>query len=349
MNDQAYDVGFCVECKRKENESSKLITCLYCFSNAHFSCRNIFGSAIKKLRKTMYFCTPKCSIAYNKIIDMQNIQAPMIEKLSSELQKSVTAVVSTQLKEVKTEVDMLIGTIENSQQFLSSKFDDIMNDFLSLKAENVQLKSEVEALKNELSSLKTFVYKLECSDDRSNRESLSKNAVLFGVPVQANENIPKFVTGVASRIGFELPADAIESASRIYAPESKVNELVPIRIVFKNPAVKESFFLKKKKFGKLSSFDIDRSLISKGKPTRIVIRDELSPLSLDLLREMRMLQNKMDLKYVWAGKDGAILVKTDENSKPVVIKNRNDMEKFVNRTELKSSLIPLPAPKCTNR
>lgn len=344
--DHNNDVVFCVECKNKENDLSKLITCLYCLSSAHFKCRSITGSAIRKLKENMYFCSSKCSDMYKKINDIQSKQTVMIGNLSSELKKTVTTVVTAQLKEVKIEVGTIVKAVEDSQQYLSSKFDDIMNDFQNLKAENGYLRSEVDALKRELSSLKSFVNKLECNVDKVNKESLSNNAMIFGMPVQTNEKVSDLVTKVADCIGAEIPSDALVSASRVFAPRPAVNEHVPIRIVFKSKAVKESFFSRKREFGKLSSSAIDQSMVLNGKPTNVAIRDELTPLSLDLLHEMRDVQRKLNLKYVWPGRDGFILVKKDEQSKPIVVKNRNDINSFVNQCLSPSSSKQYPSSNC---
>lgn len=263
---------------------------------------------------------------------MQNNRTPMIDRLSSELQKSVVTVVSAQLKEVKAEVNSFVKAIEHSQQFISAKFDEFLNDFLKLKTENDHLKSEVEGLRHELSALKISVNKLEFNDDRANKDSLSKNAILLGVPVQENEQVSSIVAKVADCIGLDLPGDAIESASRLHGQGTTSNKHVPIRIVFKYKSMKESFFSKKKIFGKLSSAVIDQSMTVNGMPTNIVIRDELTPLSLELLREIRMLQKKINLKLVWTGREGAILVKKDENTNTISIKNRNDLENFAKRS-----------------
>lgn len=327
---KSMDVAYCMECKQKENDLDKLITCFYCFSNAHFKCRNIIGSAINKLKRNMYFCTAECSNIYKRIIDMQTERTLVIDNLSSELKKSVCTAVSVQMNEVKAEVATIAKAIEDSQQFLSSKFEDIVRDFQNLKVENCQLRSEVDVMKRELSSLKCLVNQLECNADKVNKESLSNNAIIHGIPVQSNENVSEIVTKVSDCIGAVLPPDSLVSASRVFVASSSTKCHVPIRIVFKSKAGKESFLASKRRFGRLPSSEIVKSMLFNGKSTYVTIRDELTPLSLELLNEVRNMQAKMNLKYVWAGREGAVLVKKDESSRPTVIKNRNDLKSFVN-------------------
>lgn len=61
----------------------------------------------------------------------------------------------------------------------------------------------------------------------------------------------------------------------------------------------------------------------------VTLRDELTPLSLELLKELRGSQEQLNIKYVWAGREGVILAKKDENSKPVLVKNRGDLSRAI--------------------
>lgn len=80
------------------------------------------------------------------------------------------------------------------------------------------------------------------------------------------------------------------------------------------------------------------------------MRDELTPLSLELLREMREHQDRLNVKYVWSSRDGNVLVKKNEHSKPELIKTRDDMVDLINRYTNKSPVRTTPSPKrkCTN-
>lgn len=75
---------------------------------------------------------------------------------------------------------------------------------------------------------------------------------------------------------------------------------------------------------------IDSKLAVNGKATTVTLRDELSPLSLELLKELRESKELLNVKYIWAGRGGTILVKKDENSKPELVKNREDLSRVMN-------------------
>lgn len=348
MSEEQTEDVYCVECKKQENDPNKLVTCMYCFASAHFKCRNIIGNAIRRVRENMYFCSSNCSDIYKRIVEMQNSRSTMIAELSTEIKTTVTNVVSAQLKDVKKEVNTVVRAIEESQQFLSSKFDDVLTDVQTLKSDHDRLNTEVDKLKKSQSSLKAFVNKLEMQADKANRDSIGNNAVILGIPAQDNEHIPGLVSKMAECVGVDLPSAALLSASRVSSSSASLNKLIPIRVVFKDKSVKELFFAKKRAHGQLLSSSIDQSLLWNGKPTYVAIRDELTPFSLELLQEVREWQKKLNLKYVWAGRDGVILIKRKEDSKPELIRNRNDLSSFLDSTTAHSSSHS-PSPKRKKR
>lgn len=39
----------------------------------------------------------------------------------------------------------------------------------------------------------------------------------------------------------------------------------------------------------------------------------------------------LNVKYVWAGRGGVVLVKKDDGSKPEIVKTREDLSRIMNR------------------
>lgn len=322
----------CAVCKKHESNSSKMLCCLYCFSSAHFKCRNMIENAVSQTKNSMFFCTIKCSEIYKRIVDMQNNKSSMIKMLSNELKNTISEVVATQMNVMKSEVRSVTAAIEASQDYLSAKFDTIVSDFKILEKENQFLKQKICDIEKSYSALATVVNNLECKVNKCDMNGVSNNAVLLGLPYTPNENVTELVCKTAAHIGFELRPDSLVSASRIF-PNNKTKSIVPIKVVFKYNHDKELFFSKKKGMGKIMSNCIDRRLIVNGNPTYITIRDELTPMSMNLLRELRELQPKYKIKYVWPGREGAIFAKNDDNSKPLLIKTRNDLSQLIERFE----------------
>lgn len=339
------DSIICVECHKVEKDASKIITCMYCFSEAHFKCRNIVGNAVRRIKDKTYFCSHNCSSIYQRIIEMQNSKSSIVESLANELKGAVTSAVSHEMQNVRSEVKQITDAIEKSQNFLSKKFDTIVTDIQELKNENETLKREIVKMKNAEHNLSKTVYKLEHQVDKNSREANSRNAVILGVPFASDENIQEIVHKTITCCGLEVDPDAVVSASRLNSKNKTNNWLIPIRVVFKNENVKENVFKAKKECGILLSTTIDPSLKVNDKPTRVAIRDELTSLSLELLNEMRGYQEQLKIKYVWPSRGGNILIKKNEQSKPEIVKTRDDIIELVNRYSGNCSPKVTPSPK----
>ena len=93
----------CVDCNKKEGDLSKLITCFYCFKNAHFKCKGIAGNALRRMKENPYFCSPNCANIYRKIVEMQNDKSTAIQAMTSELKASVFSAVSAEMQAVRGE------------------------------------------------------------------------------------------------------------------------------------------------------------------------------------------------------------------------------------------------------
>lgn len=334
----------CVVCKKQESDTNKTISCMYCFSVAHLRCKNIIGSAISRVKANMYFCTPNCSEIYKRIVDMQNSKSSMMNTLASELKDTVASVVADQMINVRSEVRSVTAAVEKSQEFLSAKFDEIVSDFKNLKMENETLKLQISEMSKSHNELKNFVHQLEANVDKTDRRLVSNNAVLLGIPNVENENTMQLVDRTLNRIGVILPPESIVSATRLYVA-NKTNAPVPIQVAFRDKNSKDLALSRKKDVGKLLSTNIDQSLLINGKASNVTLRDELTPLSIELLRKMREHQEQLGIKYVWPGRGGVILVKRDENSKPESIRNREDLNVLINRYTAYSKQTPSPKRK----
>lgn len=337
--------SICVECKKVEKDANKLITCMYCFSEAHYKCRNIVGNAVRRIKDKMYFCSHNCSSIYQRIVEMQNNKTSIVDALATELKGAVSNAVSEEMKNVRCEVRQITNAIEKSQDFLSKKFDSIVTDFQELKEENENLKHEISKLKKTQYDLSKIVYKLEHNVDKTNRQANCKNAVVLGVPFFPDENTLEIVHKVIACYGLNIDTDAVMSADRLGGKTKTKNSLIPIRVTFKNVELKESVFSKKKEITKLLSSSVNPCYVINGKATTITMRDELTPLSLELLSEMREHQQRLNIKYVWSSRNGNVLVKKNEHSKPELIKTRDDMYELINRYSIRLSNKETPSPK----
>lgn len=316
------DAIICVKCEKEEKDAKKVIECVYCHKSEHFKCKNIIGNAIRKLREQVYFCSLECHDFHQRTTTNSNNDSRVMNELQTIL---------AEVREGRTEMDSVkrtVGEVEKFQNFLSEKLDTLLLEVKSLKAEHGALKSSVGSLTEEQKLLKGRVDYLEEELDRVNRAAISNNAVIVGVPSSNGENTVKIVHSIAASLGCQLPVDAVLEARRLVSKNTATNEnkRAPIKVCFKEARYKEDLFAKKRSHGQLLSSTIDPAL--SGPARRIVLRDELTPYGMRLLTETREQKELSEWKFIWPGRNGAVLAKRCENSKIEVVRNHADLEKL---------------------
>lgn len=333
----------CSICEKSENDLSRMIECLYCNKSCHFRCKKIYGNAISKARKKPFFCSVECIDMHSRSCQpKQSNDLDVITELRS-LNQSIQEIKQESLQSraafEETRVQMaasmatLVETnkhIEESQAFLANQFDTLQAGFnmfkeelCGLKRDNSKLSKEVQECQNRNQQLVSTVYDLELDLDRVNRLLLAKNAVMLGVPALENENTKEVVRCVMNAVGASYSAACIVDARRIHSRNDRGNT-APIIIRFVDENTKEAFFEKKRAHGVLLASAVCEAFI--GSTNRITVRDEITSFGKDLLQKTKDLQNSLDLKYVWMGRDGKILVKRHDGAKVEKISSQKDLE-----------------------
>lgn len=219
-----------------------------------------------------------------------------------------------------------------SQQFLSGKFDDMINAMMILKDEVKQLRTENDRLKMSIKSLSQNnqsitdgVYRAEVDFDSHLRAQLATNSIVLGIPRSPQEDTSVIVHKLCDSLDCPEVKNEIVASKRIVGRQS---ENSPIKVSFRSIWAKERFMQRKKGFGTMDTSMIKGFSGPKGKPANVMIRDELSPLSMRLLHELRSLQDKLELRFVWPGRNGAIMIRKNEHSKAIPIQSRQDILKL---------------------
>ena len=230
-------------------------------------------------------------------------------------------------------VEKLTTDLTKSQTFLADKFDEIQRCMLILstelrdiRKENEQLKQSLKALSQRTLNVAQAVNRQEATIDNEKRTELSSNAIVLGIPREENEDILDVVTKTCKTLGYHGVGGTIVSCSRIQGPNTDCS---PIRVTFKNQQSKERLMAYKKNYGRLNTQMIEGIKLKSGPSRNVVIRDDLTPLAMDLLRELRQVQREKNLRFVWPGRNGIILVKHTEKSKVVMIRDRADLRRLL--------------------
>src|SRR5450759_3910511 len=87
---------------------------------------------------------------------------------------------------------------------------------------------------------------------------------------------------------------------------------------------KEIFFEKKRAHGVLMASAVCEAF--NGSTNRITVRDEITSVGKDLLQKTKDIQNSLDIKYVWMGRDGKVLIKRHDGAKVEQISSQKDLE-----------------------
>lgn len=314
-NGDTEDTIVCSICKKQELDAAKVIECSVCFNSMHFRCKRIFGTGIARTRQQSTFvCSPSCAEIYGR-----TNESPGFDKLIAELNESVRA-------SIKQEMEIVNAKIDASQQSMMKELHSITNRFAELKAENDNLKRTVASLTEKYDSLVDSMVTLEVEVDRASRVASEKNAVILGLPMNENEDTMEVFREVCSSVSCDLPENSVISAKRMVSKDGKGGN-PPIKIVFSDTVSKERFFSSKKQHGRLLTSAVNGMRVN-GKPGSVIVRDELSLLGLSMLREVRGMQDSLEIKYVWPGRGGVILVKRSDNAKVQTIRNRRDIERL---------------------
>lgn len=220
----------------------------------------------------------------------------------------------------------------------------------AIKEDQQLLKNDVAVLQEEQFAVNETITDLEKQLDQLNRAALATHAVILGVPSSKDEDLKKVITDITLAVKCTLPEDAIVETKRLVSKDGEqTGKPVPIKVIFSDTSYN------KKCHGLLLSSTIGSNNTGTG-GSRIILRDELTSFGMTLLKQARVVQEAADLKFVWPGRDGVILVRATDNSKVEKIRNAKDLQKLQHQhpkrlldgSLLNSTMLSLngaPAPK----
>lgn len=339
--------AICVVCHKEENDMRRMIECTYCHKSEHLKCKNIIGNAARKIRDRPYFCSLQCQEFHHRECSISSTESQVLREVQTVL---------SEVRETKRELLSLkstVGDIEKFQNFLSEKLDDLFTEVTSLKSEQGTLRSDVAALYENDKALNTRVSSLEMEFDRINRTAITRNAVLLGIPMKRDEEPKQIVRDVAAALGCELELGAVVEAKRLAKRDDHYDPkfAAPIKIVFNSEVEKEILFSKKKHHGKSMLNQVNPAFHDIEKT--VVLRDELTSYGIKLLKNARDIQDMSGFKYVWPGRNGAILMKKNESAKVEVIRSDMDLERIKKENQKRlarnNSSSPMAEPAAKRR
>lgn len=174
-----------------------------------------------------------------------------------------------------------------------------------LTDEVIELKDNVEYLLAENQSLKREVQFLK-------QVNVSTSVVFHGLPSVQNVSDQKIVETVAAKLNVNLlETDVVES----FRLRSKANTPQPIIVKFVRKSLKQDL-LRAAKQKALNTTDLGFNNIN----NQIAVKEFITKETNELLKYARKLKEK-GYKYIWPS-GGRVLVKKEEKSTPLVIKDQ---------------------------
>ena len=308
----------CTICNKIEPNANKVLECLQCHQCHHFSCKKIVGNAVRKWKEKDYFCSATCKEIH---VGRAHPDSPTV---MTEVRKVLDAVHHMQEENAKTRncLEKAINDLEKSQDFLCSKFDKLNGDISKLSSNQRVLKKDIDYVHEENVSLKETVEDLEVEVDRLRRATIANNAIILGIPAVQNEQLADILNQICIALDYTLPGDAVLQLTRLRDPK-KDQKYPPIRVVFADAKFKEQLFEKKKSRGTLLTATLGQTF--HGVNTKVIIRDEMTPHGMALLRQVRDVQEELKLQFVWPGRDGVVLARKCQGAKIQKVRKRSDI------------------------
>jgi Baculovirus FP protein len=324
----------CFKCKKRISAKNPGLQCNgTCKKFYHSMCGglpdDVFKALSNDLENMSWICKP-CKGRRNSVV----IRQPVAEEEDDDDDDGAEPGPSSDPDRTKTtnkkkkEDSAVLEAIQKSQDFLSAKVDNLLEQLSALKEENTGLKERVKHLEIKCSSLEYTVYSMERETDTVKREKIASNLLIHGVPYFSNENPTQIVIDIAAKLDHSLGEESILSCSRLTNSNKNNAAKAPLMVKFADISVKRELVMKLRRKKLLLLSEVYPQCPGDDR-ARISLRDDLTPLQRMLFKEAKGLQELFQLRFAWM-KDGEIFVRKEENTKVYAINSKCDLIKIAN-------------------
>ena len=200
-------------------------------------------------------------------------------------------------------------TIKASQEFISSKFDELSNTVDNLKSANHDLRSQNEQLKERIAKLETNASALDC-DMEHLKEYIRRDMLeIHGVPVSSNENTNNITIQIGQLLDINIEKSDISISHRL---PSKEGYIPPIIVKFTRRDVRNLMLNQKKRLRSISSLDLGLNQESK-----LYLNESLTQRGRLLLKAVKSFKRDFNYKFVWTSNGKVFLRKNNSQTSQV--------------------------------
>lgn len=232
------------------------------------------------------------------------------KKLLPSIKKEIAAEINT-IKTNLKELNDRCMNIEKSQEFLSSKYDQIAESLQSLKKQNAlndnKMKKQEESIVMNQESIDDLYLQVDEMQQYSRRECLE----IIGIPKLANEVSNQLIAEVGKLVGVEIKKEDISISHRL--PDTKATK-DRIIVKFVRRDKKEELYKKRSQLRAKSTKDLPSLQDEDSPKRRIHINESLTSYRRRLFGKINQFKKEHNYKYLWTA-NGKILLKEHEGSK----------------------------------
>lgn len=213
-----------------------------------------------------------------------------------------------QLECLTNEIILLRKDFNVIDKKINDNFKKVNDDIIGMKKENKKLRGEIVSLKQQLNTTEQFV--------RYNGIKINN------VPHQENEQVMAIVKQISEAIDFNFDEFKIDSCYRI---KSKLPN-GPIIVKFIRNLDKLEFLRLKRV--KKDILNTDLLHLAPSQP--IYISEFLSPHNAWLFKQLKSIQHKCKLNYIWT-KNNLIMARENDQSPVMFIRSVDDIHRFLSK------------------
>lgn len=349
----------CLACHNKVNRG-EVLACASCKGCYHYKCLNMKVSTYATIKQN-WLC-PSCAMVTRRVrgdetpTRRQFEQLPVEADMSSdnlasgciatnaadELTSSTSTTevnISVILKELRAFRSDFVGMrsdmqrVTDSIQEINKKFGEMESRFSDIEDRlmiNESKAALMPKLRQDLDSAKDSISALENELQQRDQLARMNNVEISGIPIATGENLSTLLRAISNKVGYSLDDRDVDGVTRVRrfeassaSVESSVSRPPAIIVKFARRLCKDKFLAAVRSRRGLTTADVDLS----GPSLNVYVSDHLTPRNKQLLKRARQIKAELNYSYLWV-RDCKILMRKNERSKVVVIKNDADISKL---------------------
>lgn len=292
----------CHKCNSKIN-NERFINCSECKLFYHRKCTNANQETIK------WTCVTCNNMSDNtaKILEELRANTSALQTFKQTMEKSMN-----DLKETVEE-------IKKSQEFISDQYDKMNTQLTDLVKQIGDLNKSTKSSEEKCKELESSLATLQQKTSKLEQQLLSNCLIVNGLRKTDNEVLVDRVLKICDALKVKILKSSVVSAFR--------GKSGYVFVEFAHKGYRD-LILNAKRGKKIYNTDIG---IEEGPNDQIYLNEKLTSENIVIFNKARELK-KLDYKHVWI-KNGTILVKKTDESKPRMLSTLQEAQKFVKIAE----------------